>query len=96
VRNISFIFRHPFLTAGTTRVSIGAGSALGPQFPEDRLAGLYIWMWIAICASATLYIPLYFWAKGFWSIDEEYKFHWWNADQGVGYLQRRATLGMLL
>jgi hypothetical protein len=53
-------------------------------------------MWIALFASATLYIPLHFWAEGFWSIDEKYKFHWWNADQRVGYVKRRAAVGMLL
>jgi len=53
-------------------------------------------MWIALFASAILYIPLYFWAEGFWSVDEDYKFHWWNPDQRVGYAQRRASLGMLL
>ncbi|KAI0276627.1 hypothetical protein BGY98DRAFT_919174 [Russula aff. rugulosa BPL654] len=69
---------------------------ISPQFPGERLVGEYVWMWIALFASATLYVPLYFWAEGFWSIDEEYKFHWWSADQRVGYAQRRATLGMLL
>jgi hypothetical protein len=53
-------------------------------------------MWIALFASAVLYIPLYFWAEGFWSVDEENKFHWWSADQRVGCAQRRAALGMLL
>jgi hypothetical protein len=38
-------------------------------------------MWIALFASAILYIPLYF---------------WWNAEERVGYAERRATLGMLL
>ena len=53
-------------------------------------------MWVALSASAMLYIPLYFWAKGFWSVDEEYKFHWWNADQRVGYAEMQAGLGMIL
>ncbi|KAI0276633.1 hypothetical protein BGY98DRAFT_694003 [Russula aff. rugulosa BPL654] len=66
------------------------------QFVGERLGGEYLWLWIALFASATLYVPLYFWAEGFWSIDEEYKFHWWSADQRVGYAQRRSTLGMLL
>jgi len=68
---------------------------ISPRFPGERLGGEYIWMWIALFASAILYVPLYFWAEGFWSVDEEYKFHWWNP-QRVGYAQRRATLGMLL
>jgi len=69
---------------------------MSPRFTGERLGGEYIWLWIALFASAILYIPLYFWAEGFWSVDEEYKFHWRNPDQRVGYTQRRATLGMLL
>ncbi|KAI0276620.1 hypothetical protein BGY98DRAFT_934920 [Russula aff. rugulosa BPL654] len=69
---------------------------ISPQFRGERLGSLYIWMWIALFASAILYIPLYYWAEGFWSVDEEYKFHRCSADQRVGYAQRRATLGMLL
>jgi hypothetical protein len=56
----------------------------------------YIWLWIAIFAPAILYIPLYFWAEGFWSIDEEYRFHRWNPDHRDEYTQRWASLGMLL
>jgi hypothetical protein len=69
---------------------------ISPQYPGDRIGGESIWMWIALFASAILYIPLYFWAEGFWSIDEGYNFHWRSPDQRVGYAQRRATLGMLL
>ncbi|KAF8502200.1 hypothetical protein F5888DRAFT_1177000 [Russula emetica] len=69
---------------------------ISPHFLGERLGGEYIWMWITLLASAILYIPLYFWAEGFWSVDEEYKFHWADPDQRVGYTQRRATLGMLL
>ena len=69
---------------------------INSQFWRERLGSEYVWMWIALFASAILYIPLYFWAEGFWSVDEEYKFHWWNADRRVEYAQRRAALGMLL
>jgi len=69
---------------------------ISPEFPELRLAGEYIWMWIALFASVTLYIPLYFWAEGFWSVNEEHKFRWLNPDQRVEYAQRRTALGMLL
>jgi hypothetical protein len=53
-------------------------------------------MWIALFASTVLYIPLYFWAEGYWSIDEGYRFRWWSPDERVGYEERRATFGMLL
>ncbi|KAF8502226.1 hypothetical protein F5888DRAFT_1918935 [Russula emetica] len=70
---------------------------IGPHFTGERLGGETIWMWIAVFASVILYIPLYFWAEGFWSV-VGYRFHWWNPDQNrrIGYTQRRATLGMLL
>jgi len=69
---------------------------ISPRYPGERLAGEYIWLWTALFASAILYIPLYFWAEGFWSVDNENKFHWLGPDQRVGYIQRRASLGMLL
>ncbi|KAI0276631.1 hypothetical protein BGY98DRAFT_1097988 [Russula aff. rugulosa BPL654] len=49
---------------------------ISPQFPGERLGGEYVWMWIALLASATLYIPLYYWAEGFWSVDEKGGQHW--------------------
>ncbi|KAF8502194.1 hypothetical protein F5888DRAFT_1918902 [Russula emetica] len=48
---------------------------ISPQFPGERLGGEYIWMWIALLASAILYNSLYFWAEGFWSVDDGYRFH---------------------
>ncbi|KAI0265244.1 hypothetical protein BGY98DRAFT_1156386 [Russula aff. rugulosa BPL654] len=69
---------------------------ISPQFPRERLAGETIWMWIALFASVILYVPLYFWAEGYWAIDDDYRFLWWNADKRVEYSQRRAALGMLL
>ncbi|KAF8502204.1 hypothetical protein F5888DRAFT_1608195 [Russula emetica] len=69
---------------------------IGPHFTGERFGGETAWMWTALLVSVILYIPLHFWAKGFWSVDEEYKFHWWNPDERVGYTERRATLGMLL
>jgi hypothetical protein len=53
-------------------------------------------MWIALFVSVILYIPLYLWAEGFWSVGEDYRFHWWKADERVGRVQRREKLGMLL
>ncbi|KAH9961213.1 hypothetical protein BC827DRAFT_1203226 [Russula dissimulans] len=49
---------------------------ISPRFKGDRLAGEYIWLWIALFASMTMYIPLYLWAEGRLSIgDRWYKFH---------------------
>jgi hypothetical protein len=61
----------------------------------ERLGGEYIWMWIALFASGILYIPLYFWAEGFWSVNEDNKFLWVDPKQRVAYSHRRAALGML-
>ncbi|KAF8263338.1 hypothetical protein EI94DRAFT_1877754 [Lactarius quietus] len=37
---------------------------IGAGFEGERLAGEYIWLWIALFASVVMYIPLYFWTKG--------------------------------
>jgi len=68
------------------------------SFPGERLAGEYIWLWLAFFATVILYIPLYFWAEGRLDVDEEkwYKFRVSNLNQRVEYTQRRAALGMLL
>ena len=71
---------------------------ISPSFPGERLAGEYIWLWLALFASVLLYIPLYFWTEGRLDVDEErwYRFHTSNLEQRVEYTQRRAALGMLL
>jgi hypothetical protein len=69
---------------------------ISPRFHRERIGGEYVWMWIALIVSAILYIPLYFWAEGFWSVDEEDRFHWSDPNQRAEYAQRRATYRMLL
>jgi len=71
---------------------------INPQFSSQRLAGEYIWLWMALFASAILYVPLYFWAEGHLSVDTEkwYKFHVCKPDQGTERAQRKIALGMLL
>ncbi|KAF8274486.1 hypothetical protein EI94DRAFT_1696019 [Lactarius quietus] len=68
---------------------------IGPGFNGERLAGEYIWLWIALFASVVMYIPLYFWTKGRLSIDPErwYRFRLIESDER--YQVRRAALGML-
>ncbi|KAH9176403.1 hypothetical protein EDB89DRAFT_1846396 [Lactarius sanguifluus] len=68
---------------------------IGPEYGAERLAGEYIWLWIALFASVIMYIPLYFWMKGRLSVDPEkwYKFRLSESDDG--YTQRRSALGML-
>jgi hypothetical protein len=71
---------------------------ISPQYKGERLGGEYIWLWIALFASALLYVPLYFWTEGRFSVDEDrwYNFQKSNPDRRVEYSQRRAALGMLL
>ncbi|KAF8267854.1 hypothetical protein EI94DRAFT_1579640 [Lactarius quietus] len=68
---------------------------IGAGFKGERLAGEYIWLWIALFASVVMYIPLYFWTKGRLSIDPKkwYKFRLIESDER--YQLRRAALGML-
>jgi len=69
---------------------------ISSKYKGERLAGEYVWVWISLFASVIMYIPLYLWAEGRLSVDKEkwYKFHL-NSDYMVGYLERRAALGML-
>ncbi|KAH9979159.1 hypothetical protein BJV74DRAFT_131271 [Russula compacta] len=71
---------------------------IGPQYTGERIGGEYAWLWVALFTSVILYVPLYFWAKGRLSVDEEkwYKFRTSRPDRGGEYAQRRAALGMLL
>ncbi|KAF8261258.1 hypothetical protein EI94DRAFT_1746329 [Lactarius quietus] len=69
---------------------------IGPKYNGERLAGEYLWMWIALFASVVMYILVHLWMKGLLSVDDEkwYKFRLAKSD--VEYSQRRATLGILL
>jgi len=69
---------------------------IGPEYKGERIAGEYVWLWIALFATVIMYIPLYFWMKGRLSIDPEkwYKFQFSESDER--YQLRRAALGMLL
>ena len=71
---------------------------IGPDYKLERLAGEYVWIWIALFASVFMYIPLFikFWTQGRLSIDPEkwYKFRFGMPDGE--YPLRRAALGMLL
>jgi len=70
---------------------------IGSKYNAERLAGEYLWMWIALCASVVMYPPVHFWMKGYLSVDENkwYKFRL-EKSEVEGSSQRRATLGILL
>ncbi|KAF8502241.1 hypothetical protein F5888DRAFT_1578622, partial [Russula emetica] len=48
---------------------------ISAKYSHMRLAGKYIWLWIALFASAILYVPLYFWTEGRLSVDKK---SWYN------------------
>ncbi|KAH9013781.1 hypothetical protein EDB84DRAFT_1590401 [Lactarius hengduanensis] len=60
---------------------------IGPEYGAERLAGEYIWLWIALFASVIMYIPLYFWMKGRLSVnpDKWYKFRLNAAHEFLSY-----------
>jgi hypothetical protein len=70
---------------------------INAKYKGERLAGTYVWMWISLFTSIIMYIPLYLWAEGRFSVDRQkwYKFQL-NSDEMVAYLERRATLGLIL
>lgn len=70
---------------------------IGHKYIGERLAGQYIWMWIALIASVVTYVPLHFWMKGRLSVDGEtwYKFRLDKSDIRYSESQRRAMLGIL-
>jgi len=73
---------------------------ISPRYPGQRLAGEYLFLWLALFTSVLLYIPLYFWTEGRLSVDEKkwYKFHTHTFSQRGSrseYAQRRAARGML-
>jgi len=68
---------------------------ISPQFKGERLAGEYLWLWVALFASI-MYVPVYLWANGHLSVGERwYKFHLSKPNQEAEYPQRRTALGML-
>jgi len=70
---------------------------IGPRFHGERLAGEYIWLWMALFASVVVYLPLHLWAEGRLSIgDRWYKFRLNKPDPSVEYPKRQASLHILL
>jgi hypothetical protein len=73
---------------------------ISAHYSGERLAGEYLWLWIALFASVLLYIPLHFWTEGRLSIPVD---RWWwpefhkpKFDQSVEYVQRRTALAMIV
>jgi uncharacterized protein involved in tolerance to divalent cations len=93
---------HPYVLPNLHRISLPLTLSdkywcwISSHYFAERLAGEYLWLWIALFASVSMYIPLYFWAEGRLSVDRErwYIFHTSKAD--VEYELRRAALRLLL
>ena len=61
------------------------------RFNAERLAGAYVWIWIALFTSIFMYIPVYFWATGRFSVDNRNL-----SPSQLGTPNSRATLRLLL
>ncbi|THH06764.1 hypothetical protein EW146_g9510, partial [Bondarzewia mesenterica] len=48
---------------------------IGGKFPDERIAGEYFWMWLALITSLVVYIPLGLWSRGYISVDPK---TWWK------------------
>ncbi|KAI0058572.1 hypothetical protein BV25DRAFT_1786561, partial [Artomyces pyxidatus] len=48
---------------------------VGERYGTERIAGEYLWLWIALFSSVIMYIPLYFWSQGYLSLAEG---SWWR------------------
>ncbi|KAH8990580.1 hypothetical protein EDB92DRAFT_1946522 [Lactarius akahatsu] len=69
---------------------------IGDKYNLERLAGEYIWLWIALSASVIMYIPLYFWMNGRrLSTDPKKWYKFRLSKSNDQYAQRRSALGML-
>jgi len=47
------------------------------RYNGERLAGEWIWMWVALGVSTCTYIPLFFWARGNITVN---RVQWWKVD----------------
>ncbi|KAI0051934.1 hypothetical protein FA95DRAFT_107315 [Auriscalpium vulgare] len=75
---------------------------VGERYPGARIAGEYLWLWLALFSSVVVYVPLIFWSQGMLSVSPT---HWWrfhvhrrseHMQGGDGARRRRRrALGML-
>ncbi|KAI0040915.1 hypothetical protein FA95DRAFT_1646065 [Auriscalpium vulgare] len=72
---------------------------VGERYPGARIAGEYLWLWVALFSSVVVYVPLYFWSQGTLSVSAT---RWWRFHvhrpahaQGADGARRRRALGML-
>jgi len=68
---------------------------IGPNYNMERIAGEYLWFWIALSASVVMYVPVHFWMKGHLSVYNKKWYKFRIAESSVERSQRRATWGIL-
>ncbi|KAH9978631.1 hypothetical protein BGW80DRAFT_1280089, partial [Lactifluus volemus] len=72
---------------------------INSAFEGERLAGEYIWLWITLFSSVIMYISVFLWTKGWFSVDKDKK--WYKFRRGpddnlrAGNASRRAAWGLL-
>jgi hypothetical protein len=74
---------------------------MGKYYIVQRLFGEYFWMWSALLLSFLLYIPLFFWSRGYLSPDNQV---WWKfrihsrslwAQAADPEIERRRSMAMI-
>jgi len=76
---------------------------IGKQYPMERIVGQYLWLWLTLFVSILSYIPLFFWAQGYITVDPQ---RWWKFrfHKRIGHdaqsddadrQSRRRSLGMI-
>ncbi|EIM82772.1 uncharacterized protein STEHIDRAFT_160399 [Stereum hirsutum FP-91666 SS1] len=48
---------------------------IAQEFKGERIAGEYLWLWIALFTSILVYVPLFLWSQGMLSVDTS---QWWR------------------
>jgi hypothetical protein len=48
---------------------------IGDRYTAERIFGQYLWLWLTLLVSIMSYIPLFFWARGYITVDPQ---RWWK------------------
>ncbi|KAH9973578.1 hypothetical protein BGW80DRAFT_1459057 [Lactifluus volemus] len=71
---------------------------ISDRFNVERMAGEYVWIWVALFASIVLNIPVFLWATGHLFVDKKRPYFHLNFANGsqLGNPNSRATLRLLI
>ncbi|KIM89215.1 hypothetical protein PILCRDRAFT_61176, partial [Piloderma croceum F 1598] len=72
---------------------------IGERYTAERIFGQYLWLWLTLLVSILSYIPLFFWARGYITVDSQ---RWWKFTlhykipfDALDHQSRQRTLGMI-